>query len=249
MEIIPKENYSEVICKYCGKRFLLLNSRIRRGNGKFCSKLCMGKYNNKKVKKICPTCGKVFWVYLYKIKEGKGKYCRTECLHIDKSVKVKCIVCGKEFWKTKKLIKSGRGKFCSKKCKHLSQVKREKVICEYCDKSFMAKAFEIKRGGGKYCSTLCANKDYYNKYGGSKASNWKGGKQRNKHNGEAKYKIWRTSVFKRDNYTCQECGQVGGKLNAHHILSWASYPDQRYILKNGITLCTKCHREKHRKEK
>ena len=30
------------------------------------------------------------------------------------------------------------------------------------------------------------------------------------------YKIWREECFKRDNYTCQDCGQVGYILNIHH---------------------------------
>ena len=75
MDSMQRENYSEVVCRYCGKHFLLLNSRIRRGNGKFCSKKCAGKDKTKKITRICPTCGKSFLVFAYKIKEGKGKFC------------------------------------------------------------------------------------------------------------------------------------------------------------------------------
>lgn len=72
---------------------------------------------------------------------------------------------------------------------------------------------------------------------------WKGGI-----NGEndtlrhrREYKDWRTAVYERDNYTCQCCGQRGGRLNAHHINQFANYPELRYDVNNGITLCTKCH--------
>lgn len=65
----------------------------------------------------------------------------------------------------------------------------------------------------------------------------------------SKYKEWRKLVFERDNYTCKICGKHGGALNAHHILEWAKYPEERLNVDNGITLCQKCHRIVHKKRK
>ena len=62
----------------------------------------------------------------------------------------------------------------------------------------------------------------------------------------AEYREWRRSVYERDNYTCMLCGQRGGDLNAHHIKPYALYPEHRYELDNGITLCVDCHRGVHR---
>lgn len=55
------------------------------------------------------------------------------------------------------------------------------------------------------------------------------------------YKEWRTAVYERDNYTCQCCGKKGGILNAHHIHQFADYPELRYDINNGITMCEECH--------
>ena len=65
----------------------------------------------------------------------------------------------------------------------------------------------------------------------------------------AEYSEWRQRVFLRDNFTCQNCGDRGGKLNAHHIKSYAKYPQLRYSVQNGITLCEACHREVHHGKK
>lgn len=62
------------------------------------------------------------------------------------------------------------------------------------------------------------------------------------------YQEWRACVFERDHYTCQNCGQVGGTINAHHIKSFKDYPDLRLEVNNGITLCLKCHKLAHGKK-
>jgi predicted restriction endonuclease len=62
------------------------------------------------------------------------------------------------------------------------------------------------------------------------------------------YRLWREAVYKRDNYTCIICGIVGGKLNAHHIKPFSSFPELRFCIDNGITLCYTCHKMIHKKE-
>jgi hypothetical protein len=56
-----------------------------------------------------------------------------------------------------------------------------------------------------------------------------------------KYRLWRSEVYKRDNYTCQICGQRGKNLQAHHILLFSEHKEHRFNVVNGMTLCRNCH--------
>ena len=56
-----------------------------------------------------------------------------------------------------------------------------------------------------------------------------------------KYFEWKSRVNVRDNFICQECGKEGSE--AHHIQSWKEYPDKRFEVSNGITLCLDCHKK------
>lgn len=88
---------------------------------------------------------------------------------------------------------------------------------------------------------------------GRKSYMWKGGitpiafKIRN----SIEFKLWRESVFYRDNFTCQKCNIRSGNgkhtyLNAHHINNFADYPDLVFVLDNGITFCKECHIKFHK---
>jgi len=65
-----------------------------------------------------------------------------------------------------------------------------------------------------------------------------------KHTG-SDYRLWRIEVLKRDNYTCVCCCQVGGKLNAHHVLPVAKFVEFMHLVIAGKTLCLECHKEVH----
>lgn len=56
---------------------------------------------------------------------------------------------------------------------------------------------------------------------------------------------FRNKVYKRDNYTCQVCNQVGGKINAHHLDGWNWAKEKRFKTSNGVTLCEDCHSKFH----
>jgi 5-methylcytosine-specific restriction endonuclease McrA len=71
------------------------------------------------------------------------------------------------------------------------------------------------------------------------------------------FQNWRTSIFKRDKYTCKICGKRGGKLNVDHFpipfseilemrniksLEEAIMCEDLWNLQNGRTLCVECHR-------
>ena len=73
--------------------------------------------------------------------------------------------------------------------------------------------------------------------------NWNGGSSRDyrSHYNNLEYRNWRREVFKRDNFTCQECGKRGGYLEAHHKVGWAEDKSKRYGVDNGMTLCRQCH--------
>lgn len=84
---------------------------------------------------------------------------------------------------------------------------------------------------------------------GSDNKSWKGGVSKfNKTERQLlmekpEYIQWRKQIFERDDYVCQICFIKGNRLNADHIKSWAEFPELRYKLNNGRTLCENCHRQ------
>jgi hypothetical protein len=78
---------------------------------------------------------------------------------------------------------------------------------------------------------------------GSNNPMWRGGvtKPNEAFRKSLSYRKWRTSVFVRDDYTCQICKSRGKTLHADHIKPFAYFPELRLDINNGRTLCYNCH--------
>lgn len=175
----------------------------------------------------CLTCGKKFHLTPSKIAKGKGRYCSRAC-HADAQRKIT----GDARWNWKggpeNWDRTGSG---------------EMKKCAGCQVTFYAARKRIR-----YCSIACHHKATAKR--GPEHRLWKGGtKTRPEEWKRVENQEWREAVFKRDAYICQMCHQTGGKLNAHHIKSWKDYPELRYVIDNGLTLCSSCHKEVHSPKK
>jgi len=140
-----------------------------------------------------------------------------------------CLICNAQFWRTPSAIKKGDCKFCSRECYLKWQVGRPK-----------SEAFK------EFCRSRT----------GDKSATWKGGitPEHLRIRNSSELRKWRESVFLRDKHTCQECQSKSEKgktvyLHAHHIKSFSEYPELRFEINNGVTLCKKCHYKRHTSQK
>jgi len=62
------------------------------------------------------------------------------------------------------------------------------------------------------------------------------------------YTEWRKRVWLRDNFKCKIGYNCNGRIEVHHILSYTNYPELRYEINNGITLCHAHHPRKRVEE-
>jgi len=92
---------------------------------------------------------------------------------------------------------------------------------------------------------------------GEKSYLWKGGitPLTKKIRSSFKYRQWRSDIFTRDDFTCQDCGRRGLYIEAHHEEAFADIMEindiktfeqsmdceELWNINNGITLCRKCH--------
>lgn len=180
-----------------------------------------------------------------------------------------CPTCGNEFYADHDMNGKKGGaiirlqKYCSKKC-WSNRNPPKTLTCEYCGNIQLT-----YQRDKKYCSKDCADKARIgtttseevkekmsishrgiipvNIYkSGPEHPFWVPNREEIRDQDKPEYKEWRKSVFKRDNYTCQECGIRPSKgnrtiLHAHHIISFSACKETRFKVSNGQTLCKTCH--------
>lgn len=114
-------------------------------------------------------------------------------------------------------------------------------VCEVCKKEFSRYFYPYFKQ--TRCSRACYYKTVSQRQRGKASHLWRGGKvdENRRLRNSSETDNWRRAVFCRDGYKCQACG-TGGKLTADHIKPWSLFPDLRFELSNGRTLCWPCHR-------
>ena len=163
-----------------------------------------------------------------------------------------CLFCGKVFQTTDRAIKEGRGKHCSKLCQSKSARTGSTKVCEFCHNTFYANPSMIKAKKCRFCSFNCHigwKRKNNSLFSGENSPTWEGGKSTINATirASSEYKLWRKAVFERDNYTCIWCKESNGNgkaivLNADHIKPFAFFPELRFEVSNGRTLCADCHK-------
>jgi endogenous inhibitor of DNA gyrase (YacG/DUF329 family) len=167
-------------------------------------------------------------------------------------VKVKCIYCGTEVEIYPYRVPSF--KYCSLSCRYAFSKGKPKsnaktgvfINCLECGKSFYKYISDTTR---RFCSKQCAKKGWSkvtNPLKGEKHPFWKGGitPEEKRIRNSVEFKEWSAKVKEVWDYTCQICGERGGRLESNHIKKFADYPELRFETTNGIVLCERCHRER-----
>lgn len=92
-------------CKQCGVDFLTYAASVKKGYGKFCSRLCarLDQWSNSSAttQRECEHCGQTFTAQTKFVKRGGAKYCSQSCAKVARVVPVEV-----RFWnKVKKTNK------------------------------------------------------------------------------------------------------------------------------------------------
>lgn len=230
-------------CQGCGATFSVARPSSAR---KYCSSGCYAAtnrgnrhyhYKGGQVNLLCQQCGKSFTAFPY---QATRRFCSSSCywsaMKTGKrgpTLEVACCVCQKQFRTWAYRLEVG-ALTCSRSCSKTAKERGEHRTCAICDTPFYASRQSIDRGQGHYCSVFC--------YGLAR--------RRQNHEGRNgwQYRDWRKAVYKRDRWTCQRCGARGVELHAHHIQMWSRFPDLRFEITNGRTLCWPCHYQTHIEE-
>lgn len=214
---------------------------------------------------------------------------------------IKCDYCNKDFLKAKSGIKRNKNHFCSQEChsnwqkinyrgeknpfynKHHTAVSKEKISVNNsgCIPWNKDKKMEFNHKIDCQCGVCKAKRGEYKEEQNPNFGNHWIKKDRITELHIAirnlyKTNEWRSKVYKKDNYTCQECGDnKGGNLEGHHIKEFniilheflqlysqfSPIEDKETLVRlaityepfwdinNGITLCEECHNKiEHNKE-
>ena len=205
---------------------------------------------------LCKTCNKQYYKKpaTSKLEWPKSQYCSRKCINVGR----------KPFNKGKPMREWMHGEH-PMLGKHHTDEARQKIKTKRADQVTTLSMLKGLEYGRKKAWTpemrarmSQVAKDRKLGYGkGEQAANWRGGRTPlvRSYRAHSNYKIWRSAIFARDNYTCLKCG-VHNPLEANHIKtvkeifignSFVTMDDVLacpilWDISNGETLCRSCHR-------
>lgn len=229
------------------------DKRTKDGRQTVCKTCIKSKYEL-----VCEYCDKKF-----NSQNGKARFCSVKCRNEQRkeehAVYFQCELCGKELKRVRSEYNKSKNHFCVgcfqegiKKFKlnskdHLKN--RVTFECDACGKEKEVPESHYKGHDRHYCSDKCQRLGLTMYWSGENSPQYdptidEEVRERRRY-GKNSYR-WRNSVYERDGYTCQCCGDAsGGNLNAHHLNSYDWSEKDRSSTENGITLCEICHKEFH----
>lgn len=213
----------------------------------------------------CAQCGS-----LYRRRPGRGEYCSQDCYKSMRRER-KQVTCadGLSYQKRHYLAnwadyqrknsarnaKNSEGIRAYKQTYYRAHEGRDKkpvplrveLVCTCCGKTYTRQPNEAARSRMPYCGMKCRNLHYRERFKGANSHLWQGGKTEAAKilYSSAEYKQWRYEIFKRDGFACQRCGVKDKTIEAHHLKPQSIYPELRFAMNNGVTLCALCHDEVH----
>lgn len=186
--------------------------------------------------KQCKICGKDFYkkVNVSRKKWKTMKCCSRSCAKIGVPPPNKGIPLSEE--RKLHLSKVLKGRTCNTGRTHIKKGQH------------LSPETQFKKGQSSYWKGK--NNPFF---AGSNNPRWKGGitPEQKLVRWSQKYKDFREEIFKRDKYTCNDCGRrrkPGDRvvINVHHKKSFSEYKELRFDKSNVVTLCKECHKLKHK---
>lgn len=162
-----------------------------------------------------------------------------------KYLKLICSKCGKEYLQQERIYRKALWRDRCPKCRKIE------YFCEKCGTQVTRGYTKCKKCAHKPPDNFCfdcevkiARKSFRCQSCNNKNQDKGLSKERTKFTNSVKWQKIRIKCFERDNFTCQKCGRKQTKnraLEAHHIKSYAKFPELRLKLENLETLCRFCH--------
>ena len=169
-------------------------------------------------------------------RSSKGQFVKGMIPYNKYLTPIKCLVCGHSFQPRVK-----KSKYCSFGCywKSLSGKPSWNKGVPWPEE------WKLKESRKRIGIRLNTGKTHFKK--GQIPWNYKGGitEKTNLLKGSQEYKNWRSSVFRRDRWSCVLCGYKSTKrrdIESDHIKPFALFPELRFDTTNGRTLCIECHK-------